>query len=228
MPWRSTAGPPRCASRPTPPARRTKPSHDAGRGSNWLSVNCAPCGSRTSAVRVHSVSSRPRTAPPSRSAVAAAASRSATVKLTCQCGVSPSPACASQPTASSKPGGAPSLLTGPDLGVDRGLEVVAVPGPADHRPETEVVEGPAEDVGVEGGGLSGVGRVEVAEVPAPGTFTTWAPRRRRACQRRNCTPAGSTHTAKRPPSPASVGGCRRRPPAASTRAAAASASSTAT
>ena len=53
-------------------------------GVNWLSVNSAPCGSRTNAVFVHWVSSDATTVAPRRSASAAEASRSATAKETCQ------------------------------------------------------------------------------------------------------------------------------------------------
>ena len=63
-------------------AAARRPAHHSG-GANWLTVRMAPCGSRTTASRVHSVSAEERTVAPSRSAVATLSSRSATVKVTC-------------------------------------------------------------------------------------------------------------------------------------------------
>src|SRR5688500_1040033 len=59
-------------------------------------------------------------------------------------------------------------LTNPDVGVDSGLQVVAITGAADQRPEVEGVELPFECFGVESNGCLQVCCVEVAEVPAPG------------------------------------------------------------
>ncbi len=53
-------------------------------GVNWLSTKRAPSGSRIVAIRVHSLSSLDSTVPPRLSAAAAEASRSVTVKDTCQ------------------------------------------------------------------------------------------------------------------------------------------------
>jgi len=92
---------------PPRPARTLEPrSRQPVGGVNWLAVNTAPCGSRTTASRVQSESVLATTAPPSRSAAAAVSSRSATVKPTCQCGSSSGPTRPSQPMASANPGGA--------------------------------------------------------------------------------------------------------------------------
>ena len=76
---------------------------------NWLTVNTAPCGSRIVAVRAQSPSSVASTAPPLAVASAAVSSRSATANVTCQCAGSPSSAGATQPMASSNPGGTETL-----------------------------------------------------------------------------------------------------------------------
>ncbi len=69
---------------------------------------------------------------------AAVSSRSATVNDTCQCGASPAPTAASQPMASSKPGGARNSACRSRMpGSSRGLQVVAVPGATDHHREAE-------------------------------------------------------------------------------------------
>jgi hypothetical protein len=81
-------------------------SDQRGDGANWLALNCAPCGSRIRAVRVHPVSALARTWAPSRSPSATAWSRSATVNETCQCGCSSARVAANRAMASSKPTGA--------------------------------------------------------------------------------------------------------------------------
>src|SRR5687768_204175 len=66
-------------------------------------------------------------------------------------------------------------LTNPDVGVDSGLQVVAITGAADHRPEVEGVELPIKCFGVESDGCLQVCCVEIAEVPAPGQVDCLCP-----------------------------------------------------
>ena len=203
-------------------------AHAQSGGVNWLAVNTAPCGSRISAVRVHWLSSVDRTSAPSRCASAAAASRSATEKVTCQCG-------GQTGLERGHPGDRilearrrrdPRLALA-DGRVDGGLEVVAVARAADHRREAEVLHRPAEHVGVEGDRVRLVG-VQVAEVPRSrlvddlGSGVLAGLPQAEGDARRD--PAGSRTG---PNGPTSPGSSVISPPAAESRAAAAPASSTA-
>ena len=140
-----------------------RPRHPGG--VNWLRISSAPCGSR---IRRRGSTRSPTTTPRRPEAVArsTAASRSATVKVTDQWAGSPGRGDLDAADHVGEAGWGERLaLT--DVGVHRGLQVVAVAGDPDH-PGGVGVELPAEDRRVEAVGGAEVGRVEVAEVPGAG------------------------------------------------------------
>ena len=130
---------------------------------NWLAVKTAPCGSRNAACFVHSVSSLLSTVAPSDSASATDSSRSATVKVTCQCGTEVS----RRREAADDVGetGRCRGLSLVDARIDGRGQMVAVARDLDHGRETHVDEDPAEDLLVERLLGLGIGGPQVAEVP---------------------------------------------------------------
>ena len=64
--------------------------------------------------------------------------------------------------------------------------------------------------------LSGVGVMSTLKFQVPGSFTSWAPSRRRACHTRNTAPSGSSELGPATALTGVDGACAHAPPAATT------------